>query len=81
MDHRPGEFVPGRPARHRQEPHLVALGITAVEAGYKVRYFTAADLVETLYRALVDNSVGKMIDTLLCQRPDHLRRTRVHTTG
>jgi hypothetical protein len=29
-----------------------------------VRYFTAAELVETLYRALADNSVGKVIDTL-----------------
>ncbi len=28
-------------------------------------YFTAAELVETLYRAMADNSVGKMIETLL----------------
>jgi DNA replication protein DnaC len=44
---------------------LVALGVTAVNAGHRVRYFTAADLVETLYRALADNSVGRVIDTLL----------------
>jgi DNA replication protein DnaC len=44
---------------------LVALGVAAVQAGHKVRYFTAADLVETLYRALADNSVGRTIDTLL----------------
>jgi DNA replication protein DnaC len=44
---------------------LVALGVAAVEAGHRVRYFTAADLVETLYRALADNSVGKTIETLL----------------
>ncbi len=44
---------------------LVALGVAAVEAGHKVRYFTAAELVETLYRALADNSVGKVIETLL----------------
>jgi DNA replication protein DnaC len=44
---------------------LVALGVAAVEAGHKVRYFTAAELVETLYRALADNSVGKTIETLL----------------
>jgi DNA replication protein DnaC len=44
---------------------LVALGIAAVQAGRKVRYFTAADLAETLYRGLADNSVGKVIDTLL----------------
>ena len=34
-------------------------------AGHKVRYFTAADLVDTLYRGLADNTVGKIIDTLL----------------
>ncbi len=44
---------------------LVALGVAAVEAGHKVRYFTAADLVETLYRALADNSVGRVIENLL----------------
>jgi DNA replication protein DnaC len=44
---------------------LIAAGIAAVEAGHRVRYFTAADLVETLYRGLADNSVGKVIDTLL----------------
>jgi DNA replication protein DnaC len=44
---------------------LVALGVAAVDAGHKVRYFTAADLVETLYRALADNSVGKTIENLL----------------
>ena len=44
---------------------LVALGVAAVEAGHRVRYFAAADLVETLYRGLADNSVGKVIDTVL----------------
>jgi DNA replication protein DnaC len=44
---------------------LVALGVAAVQAGHKVRYLTAAELVETLYRALADNSVGRVIDTLL----------------
>ncbi len=44
---------------------LVALGMAAVQAGYKVKYFTAADLVETLYRGLADNSVGRVIATLL----------------
>ncbi len=44
---------------------LVALGISAVHAGHKVRYFTAADLVDTLYRGLADNSVGKVIENLL----------------
>ncbi|MDH3043740.1 ATP-binding protein, partial [Gordonia alkanivorans] len=43
------------------------VSIAAVHAGHKVRYFTAADLVETLYRGLADNTVGKTIDTLLRQ--------------
>jgi DNA replication protein DnaC len=44
---------------------LVALGIAAVQAGHKVRYFTAADLAETLYRGLADNSAGRIIENLL----------------
>ena len=44
---------------------LVALGVAAVQAGRQVRYFTAAELIETLYRGLADNSVGRVIDTLL----------------
>jgi DNA replication protein DnaC len=44
---------------------LVALGHAAVEAGHRVRYFSAAELVETLYRGLADNSVGKVIDQTL----------------
>jgi DNA replication protein DnaC len=44
---------------------LIALGHAAVAAGYKVRYLTAAELVEQLYRGMADNSVGRVIDTLL----------------
>lgn len=44
---------------------LIALGVAAIQAGHKVRYFTAAELVETLYRGLADNSVGRMIENLL----------------
>jgi DNA replication protein DnaC len=44
---------------------LVALGHAAVAAGHKVRYLTAAELVETLYQGLADNSVGRVIDRLL----------------
>jgi DNA replication protein DnaC len=44
---------------------LVALGVAAVHAGHRVRYFTAAELVETLYRGLADNSVGRVIENLL----------------
>ena len=66
MDHRPPRTLclvgpPGTGKSHV----LVALGVAAVQAGHKVRYFTAADLADTLYRGLADNSVGKVIDTLL----------------
>lgn len=44
---------------------LVALGHAAVDAGHRVRYLTAAELVETLYRGLADNSVGRVIEQLL----------------
>jgi len=44
---------------------LVALGHAAIDAGHRVRYFTAADLVETLYRGHADNSVGRVIETIL----------------
>jgi DNA replication protein DnaC len=44
---------------------LVALGHHAVDAGKRVRYFAATDLVETLYRGLADNSVGRVIEHIL----------------
>jgi len=44
---------------------LVALGHAAIDAGRRVRYFSAAELVDTLYRGLADNSVGKVIEQLL----------------
>jgi DNA replication protein DnaC len=53
------------PAGTGKSHTLIALGHAAVQAGLKVRYFTAAELVETLYRGLADNSVGRVLDTLL----------------
>jgi len=44
---------------------LVGCGVRAVERGMKVRYLVAADLIETLYRGLADNTVGKVIGSLL----------------
>jgi DNA replication protein DnaC len=53
------------PAGTGKSHTLIGLGDAAVHAGHKVRYFTAADLVETLYRGRADNTVGKIIETLL----------------
>ena len=53
------------PAGTGKSHTLIALGHAAVERGLRVRYFTAAELVENLYRGLADNSVGKVIETLL----------------
>ena len=44
---------------------LVAAGHAAVLAGYRVKYLLAADLVETLYRGMADNTVGRVIEGLL----------------
>lgn len=44
---------------------LTALGHAAVHSGLRVKYATAADAVETLYRAQADNSVGRTIEALL----------------
>jgi DNA replication protein DnaC len=64
VDPREGELLPHRPGTGKSHS-LIALGHAAVASGYRVRYFTAADLVETLYRGLADNSVGRVIETLL----------------
>ena len=53
------------PAGTGKSHTLIALGHAAVLAGHRVRYLTAADLVETLYRGLADNTVGKVIEALL----------------
>ena len=44
---------------------LLALGSAAMGGGQRVHYYTAAELIDSLYRGLADNSVGKIIDSLL----------------
>ena len=46
----------GRPAPEEQE--LLCRPARRRAAGHKVRYYTAAELTETLYRGLADNSVA-----------------------
>lgn len=53
------------PAGTGKSHTLIGLGVAAVAAGHKVKYFCAADLVETLYRSLADNTVGKTIESIL----------------
>jgi DNA replication protein DnaC len=53
------------PAGTGKSHTLVGCGVQAVERGLKVRYLVAADLIETLYRGLADNTVGKVISQLL----------------
>jgi len=53
------------PAGTGKSHTLIALGHAAVETGFRVRYFAAATLAETLYRGLADNSVGRLIEGLL----------------
>ncbi|MGE0308109.1 MAG: IS21-like element helper ATPase IstB [Acidimicrobiia bacterium] len=52
------------PAGTGKTHYLIALGRAAVQAGHKVRYFTAIELVEHLYRAVADNTVGRAIEAM-----------------
>ncbi len=65
MDPRRREPHPGGTGRHRQEPHPDDARPLGRRRRPCVRYFAAAELVETLYRGLADNSVGRLIETLL----------------
>lgn len=47
------------PAGTGKTHYLIALGTAAVEAGYRVRYYTAIELVETLWRALATTPSAK----------------------
>jgi hypothetical protein len=68
-----------RPVGTGKSHTLMGLGIAAIDAGHKIRYSTAADLIETVYRGLADNIVGKIIESLLQRRPaQHEHQTRKH---
>jgi DNA replication protein DnaC len=50
------------PAGTGKSHYLIGLGHAAIEAGFKVRYFTAVELIEHLWRAVADNTVGRAIE-------------------
>ena len=50
------------PAGTGKSHYMIGLGRAAVTAGYRVRYFTAVELIEHLWRAVADNTVGKAIE-------------------
>jgi DNA replication protein DnaC len=52
------------PAGTGKSHYLIGLGRAAVEAGHRVRYYTAVELVEQLWRAVADNTVGRAIETV-----------------
>jgi DNA replication protein DnaC len=60
-----GNYCAAGPAGTGKSHSLIAFGVAAVQAGHKVRYFTAAELAETLYRGLAGNSAGRVIENLL----------------
>ncbi len=52
------------PAGTGKTHYLIALGRAAVKAGHLVRYYSAIELVEQLWRGQADNSVGKTIEAI-----------------
>ncbi len=52
------------PAGTGKSHYLIGLGRAAVSAGYRVRYFTAVELIEHLWRAVADNSVGRAVEAV-----------------
>lgn len=52
------------PAGTGKTHYLIGLGRAAITAGHRVRYFTAIELVEHLYRAVADNTIGKAIEAV-----------------
>jgi DNA replication protein DnaC len=49
------------PAGTGKSHYLIGLGRAAVTAGHRARYFTAVELIEHLWRAVADNTVGRAV--------------------
>jgi DNA replication protein DnaC len=52
------------PAGTGKSHYLIGLGRAAITAGYRVRYFTAVELIEHLWRAVADNTVGRAVEAV-----------------
>jgi DNA replication protein DnaC len=50
------------PAGTGKTHYLIGLGRAAVAAGYRVRYLTAVELIEHLWRGIADNTVSRAIE-------------------
>jgi DNA replication protein DnaC len=50
------------PAGTGKTHYLIALGHAAAQHGHRVRYFTAVELIEHLWRAVADNTVGRAVE-------------------
>ncbi len=74
MDSGPTESSGHRSARHREKSPAHRLRHAAVHAGFKVRYFTAADLIEVLYRGLADKHRRQDYRHTAARGPRHLGR-------
>ncbi len=52
------------PAGTGKSHYLIALGHTAIDHGYRVRYWTAIEIIEHLWKATADNTIGKTIEQI-----------------
>jgi DNA replication protein DnaC len=72
------------PAGTGKSHYLIAIGRAAVEHGHRVRYFTAVELIEQLWRAVADNTVGRSIEQI-CRHDliiiDEIGFAPLHHTG
>lgn len=52
------------PAGTGKSHYLIALGHAAITQGHRVRYYTATELIEQLWKATADNTVGRTIEQI-----------------
>ena len=52
------------PAGTGKTHYLIALGHAAIQNGHRVRYYTATELIEDLWKATADNTIGRTIERI-----------------